>query len=106
MVVAQMSSHAAAAPSSADMWINCAASITLAAGRTRPSSRYAKEGTAAHHIAELIINGDLFPPGKVIIEGDEFIVGLPMLRALNKYIDTVQGIIQLGATVDAEGGGR
>ena len=47
------------------MWLNCPASITLAEGRTRPSSRYAKEGTAAHSIAQMILNGDLFPPSKL-----------------------------------------
>lgn len=85
-----MTDHAAASPSSAEMWMNCPASVTLAEGRTRPSSLYAKEGTAAHRIAEMILGGDLFPPGKITIEGNEFIVGLPMLRALNPYIDFVQ----------------
>lgn len=85
-----MTDHAAASPSSAEMWMNCPASVTLAEGRTRPSSLYAKEGTAAHRIAEMILGGDLFPPGKITVEGNEFIAGLPMLRALNPYIDFVQ----------------
>jgi hypothetical protein len=85
-----MADHAAMSPSSAEMWMNCPASITRAAGRTRPSSRYAREGTAAHKIAEMIINGNLFPPPKITVEGEEFIVGMPMLRALNPYIDLVQ----------------
>jgi hypothetical protein len=72
------------------MWMNCPASITKAEGLVRPSSVYAKEGTAAHKIAEMILTGDLFPPGKITIEGSEFIVGLPMLRALRPYIDLVQ----------------
>ena len=87
-----MTAHAAASPSSAEMWMNCPASITKSAGMTRPSSRYAREGTAAHTIAEMIIGGCLWPPGKITIEGEQFIVGLPMLRALNPYIDYVQGL--------------
>ena len=87
-----MTAHAACSPSSADMWINCPASITRADGRTRPSSKYAREGTAAHAIAEMILGGNLFPPGKITIEGQEFIVGLPMLRALNPYISTIENI--------------
>jgi len=87
-----MAAHAAASPSSAEMWMNCPASITKSAGMTRPSSRYAREGTAAHTIAEMIIGGCLWPPGKITIEGEQFIVGLPMLRALNPYIDYVQGL--------------
>jgi hypothetical protein len=71
------------------MWLNCPASITLAAGRTRPSSKYAKEGTAAHMIAEMILGGEIFPPGKVTIEGTEFIVGMGMLKALRPYLDFV-----------------
>jgi hypothetical protein len=72
------------------MWMNCPASVTLAEGRTRPSSLYAKEGTAAHSIAELILSGELFPPDRITVEGSEFIVGLPMLRALNPYVDFIQ----------------
>jgi hypothetical protein len=72
------------------MWISCPASITKSAGKTRPSSKYAREGSAAHVIAEMIIGGNIFPPGKITIEGEQFIVGLPMLRALNPYIDYVQ----------------
>lgn len=84
------------------MWMNCPASITKAAGRTRPSSRYAKEGTAAHTIAEMIIGGNLFPPPKITVEGDEFIVGIPMLRALNPYIDLVQRFQALTKDVHIE----
>jgi hypothetical protein len=87
-----MTAHAAASPSSAAMWMSCPASITKSAGKTRPSSRYAREGTAAHTIAEMIISGCLWPPGKITVEGEQFIVGLPMLRALNPYIDYVQGL--------------
>jgi Protein of unknown function (DUF2800) len=84
--------HAAASPSSAGMWMNCPASITKAEGRERPASRFAKEGTAAHRISEIILNGDIFPPGKITVEGTEFIVGIPMLKALRPYIDLVEGL--------------
>lgn len=75
------------------MWLQCPASITLAKGMTRPSSLYAKEGTAAHQIAELILGGELFPPGKIKVEGSEFIVGLPMLGFLNPYISFAQTLM-------------
>lgn len=73
------------------MWMNCPASITKAEGRTRPSSRFAKEGTAAHSISEMLLAGKT-PPGKITIEGSEFIVGIPMLDALKPYIETVEAI--------------
>jgi hypothetical protein len=91
-----MSQHAAASPSSAGMWMNCPASVTLAEGLSRPSSKYAREGTAAHKIAEMIIGGDLFPPAKITVEGDEFIVSRDMLRHLNGYIDYVEKLAVLG----------
>jgi hypothetical protein len=97
-----MTAHAACSPSSAAMWMACPASITKAAGRTRPSSRYAREGTAAHQIAEMIIKGNLFPPGKITVEGEQFIVGLPMLRALNPYITVVQGLQKVTDDVHIE----
>jgi hypothetical protein len=84
-----MTDHAAASPSSATMWLNCPASITLAEGRTRPSSRYAKEGTAAHTISEMILGGDMLPPGKLTVEGTEFITGMEMLRNIRPYLDYV-----------------
>lgn len=92
-----MADHAAASPSSAGMWMPCPASVTQAAGRTRPSSRYAREGTAAHTIAEMILSGELFPPPKIRVEGEEFIVGLPMLLHLRPYITIVEGLRASGA---------
>ena len=97
-----MTAHAAASPSSAAMWMSCPASITKSAGMTRPSSRYAREGTAAHTIAEMIIGGNLVPPGKITVEGEQFIVGLPMLRALNPYIDYVQTLQKITDEVYVE----
>lgn len=88
-----MTDHAAAGPSSSTMWMQCPASITLAAGRTRPPSVYAMEGTAAHTIAEMIIRGELFPPRKIVVEGKEFIIDTPMYRALRSYVDFAFRII-------------
>jgi hypothetical protein len=97
-----MSAHAAASPSSAAMWMNCPASITKAAGRTRPSSVYAREGTAAHAIAESLIGGDMFPPPKIDVEGDQFIVSKAMLRHLNGYVSFVEGLRDRGYQIFTE----
>ena len=88
-----MSAHAACSPSSAAMWLACPASVTLTKDVTRPSSKYAREGTAAHKVAELTLNGDVFLPDKVTIEGDEYIVSPGMCRALNPYISHVQSLM-------------
>jgi len=90
-----MSAHAACSPSSANMWLNCAASVTLTKDIPRPSSRFAKEGTAAHKVAELNLKGDIFLPDKVTVEGDEFIVSPGMCRALNPYVTYVQSLLAL-----------
>jgi hypothetical protein len=74
------------------MWMACPASVTMTRDAVRPSSKYAKEGTAAHAVAEMILKGDIFLPDRVTVEGDEFIVSPGMCRALNPYIDYVQGL--------------
>jgi hypothetical protein len=58
----------------------------------RPSSKFAKEGTAAHKVAELTLNGDIFLPDKITVEGDEYIVSPGMCRALNLYVTFVQAM--------------
>jgi hypothetical protein len=74
------------------MWLACPASVTMTKDVVRPSSRYAREGTAAHQVAEMTLKGDIFLPDKVTVEGDEYIVSPGMCRALNPYIDHVQSL--------------
>jgi hypothetical protein len=89
-----MTLHAACSPSSANMWLNCPASITLTKDKTRPSSRYAREGTAAHKVAELILGGDVFLPDKITVEDEEFVVSPGMCRALNPYVSFIQKLMR------------
>jgi hypothetical protein len=56
----------------------------------RPSSKYSREGTAAHKVAEMILHGDIFLPDKVQVEDQEFIVSLGMCRALRPYLAHVE----------------
>ena len=72
------------------MWLACPASVTKTKDMLRPSSKYAKEGTAAHKVAELNLQGDIFLPDKIVVEGDEYIVSPGMCRALNSYISHVE----------------
>jgi hypothetical protein len=74
------------------MWLACPASVTLTKDMTRPSSKFAREGTAAHTVAEMTLKGDIFLPDKVTVEGDEYIVSPGMCRALNPYVTYVQGL--------------
>lgn len=98
-----MTDHAACSPSSAAMWLACPASVTRTKDMLRPSSKYAREGTAAHTVAEMILGGDVILPDKVTVEGDEFIVSPGMCRALNPYVGYVQRLQALrGARVFLE----
>jgi len=90
-----VSAHAACSPSSAAMWLACPASVTLTKDVTRPSSKFAKEGTAAHMVAEMTLKGDIFLPDKVVVEGDEYVVSPGMCRALNPYVTHVQSLAAL-----------
>lgn len=94
-----MSAHAACSPSSASMWLACAASVTKTKDVTRPSSRFAREGTAAHAVAEMTLKGDIFLPDKVTVEGDEYIVSPGMCRALNSYVGHVQNLMAVPKAV-------
>jgi Protein of unknown function (DUF2800) len=98
-----MNQHAACSPSSAAMWMACPASVTKTKDIVRPSSKYAREGTAAHAVAEMILGGDIFLPDKVTVEGNEFIVSPSMCRALNSYVSYVEGLRALpGARIFLE----
>jgi hypothetical protein len=80
------------------MWLACPASVTQTKDVPRPSSKFAKEGTAAHMVAEMTLKGDIFLPDKVVVEGDEYIVSPGMCRALNPYVSHVQNL--MGPDVD------
>jgi len=84
------------------MWLACPASVTMTKDMLRPSSKYAREGTAAHKVAELNLKGDIFLPDKVTVEGDEYIVSPGMCRALNPYITYVQGLNAMAAQIFLE----
>jgi hypothetical protein len=85
------------------MWLACSASVTMTKDIVRPSSKYAREGTAAHTVAEMTLNGDIFLPDKITVEGDEYIVSPGMCRALNPYISHVESLRALpGAAIVLE----
>ena len=90
-----MAQHAACSPSSASMWLACPASVTKTRDVTRPSSKFAREGTAAHAVADMILKGDIFLPDRVNVEGEEFIVSRGMCQALNPYVSYVQRLMAL-----------
>jgi len=56
-----MGRHARLSPSKAKQWFGCPGSVTLTEGVTDHYSRYAEEGTAAHHLAAHCLQGGTMP---------------------------------------------
>jgi hypothetical protein len=102
--------HADASPSSSNIWINCPASVTKARGRVRQATSYTREGSAAHHIAELKLNGTKKLPKKVTIDGEEIEVTQEMLDAVDTYVSYVRKVakgnsfaVETRVTLDVDG---
>jgi hypothetical protein len=83
--------HADASPSSASIWLNCPASVTLARGKKRHPSPYTREGTAAHEAAEAIIHG-LPAPASVTVDGEDIEISEEMLDHVKTYTDYVDAL--------------
>lgn len=85
--------HALLSPSSAARWMRCPASVVVTRDMPEDSSPYAIEGTCAHRLAELLLNGaDGFPAdeaAKVIAAG----VDPESLEApVRVYVDYVRSL--------------
>jgi hypothetical protein len=53
--------HAVLGASSSDRWMKCPGSVRMSKGMPNRSSRFAQEGTCAHHLAELALSSDVHP---------------------------------------------
>jgi hypothetical protein len=86
--------HARLSPSSAERWMTCPGSVKLAEGIEDTGSSYADEGTAAHEMAERILNGE---PGVSLVglkaeNGIEFTQD--MLDNVLHYTDVIHALAQ------------
>lgn len=77
--------HADAGPSSAKTWMLCPASVTLSRDKPRKSSIFAREGTAAHAAAELLIKGEPVP-SHIEVEGDLIEITEDMIDYIAPYV--------------------
>lgn len=85
-------SHARLSPSAAHRWLHCPGSVNAEAGLPDTSSSAAREGSAAHELAELALNsnGSCFGfIGKPLIEWNEFTVDEEMASYVQEYVDYV-----------------
>jgi hypothetical protein len=81
--------HADAGPSGASAWLVCPSYITQNRGRMGGGgSFYARQGTAAHMVAEMMIHDQPIPP-TVTVEGETFEVDMEMLEAVSVYVRLV-----------------
>jgi hypothetical protein len=76
--------HADAGPSAAKMWMACPASVTLTRGMSRPSSKYALEGSVAHNVCEILLRNEPVPD-IIELEGEQFQVDEEMLDCAERY---------------------
>lgn len=53
--------HAILGASSSDRWMRCPGSVRMSRGMPNRSSKYAQEGTVAHHLCELSLAADVAP---------------------------------------------
>lgn len=95
-----MNAHAPFAPSSLSRLMACAGSFELA--RHYPEeedSPAAKEGTAAHWVAErLLTDGELVPAGTLAPNGVE--VTAEMVDGAELYVRTVRSLVPVGGAVE------
>ena len=86
--------HARLSASGAARWMACPASVNFEAQFPDSSSVFAREGTAAHHMAEECLLNMQEPEdwrGKEIeVEGDVFVVGQEMIDAVQTYVNHVE----------------
>jgi hypothetical protein len=88
--------HADCSPSGSYIWMNCPASVTKARGRSRKATIYTREGTAAHHVAEMVLAGDDDIPSSISVEGEVIKVTEEMLDGVQTYVDLVQEAAGMG----------
>lgn len=85
--------HALLSPSSAARWMRCPASVVVTRDMPEDSSPYAIEGTCAHRLAELLLNGaDGFPAEeatKVIAAGVD---PDSLVEPVRVYVDYVRSL--------------
>jgi len=83
--------HSELGPSGASRWMNCPGSVTLSKGKPNTSSDAAKEGTAAHAVAEECLIKKLDPKSFVgkVVEG--WTITQAMVPHISEYVDMVNG---------------
>lgn len=99
---AKQPAHSELGPSGASRWMNCPGSVTLSKGKANTSSDAAKEGTAAHAVAEECLVKNLDPKSFVgrVVEG--WTITQAMVPHISDYVDMVKGEAAFASHVGIE----
>lgn len=85
--------HALLSPSSAARWMRCPASVVVTRDMPEDSSPYAIEGTCAHRLAELLLNGaDGFPADEAATVIAAGVDPDSLVEPVRVYVDYVRSL--------------
>lgn len=100
-----MTSHAILSPSGANMWFDCPGSLWANKNLPEGTSEYAREGTTAHILAEYCLKFDKKNAGEMVGMRMDATNNPPvdaeMAEYIQGYVETIRGILDACAKVDA-----
>lgn len=86
--------HARLSASGAHRWMECPASVRMEAGYTDESTAYAREGTAAHELADWCLRGGKnareYVGTDIGVQGSTYTVDIEMADYVQQYLDYVR----------------
>lgn len=85
--------HAKLGASSSDRWMNCPGSINMSRGVTERGSVYAREGTAAHSLAEQCLTRNVNADAYLGMTIEGFEVDAEMAEAVQVFVDHVRSLM-------------
>lgn len=94
--------HAKLSPSSSDRWLACPASIVRAPETEDEGSEYAREGSAAHALAELCLKQGIGAHGPTMPKGHEAYDNFDLRSNVQVYLDYVRRQMPPGSTLFVE----
>lgn len=97
-----MSEHAKLSPSSSDRWLACPASIVRAPETEDEGSEYAREGTAAHALAEHCLKNEIDAHGAEFPKEHAAYDSPDMRTNVQTYLDYVRRQMPPGSTLFVE----